>query len=56
MKNTGLSVSLFVFLASVFGGVLHADALSTLAGALSGTVLAIHFYRRLWREEKGCSR
>ncbi|MCW5979598.1 MAG: hypothetical protein KIT09_16085 [Bryobacteraceae bacterium] len=48
MRKTRLAIWLFVFLASVFGGVLHADPLSTLAGALSGTVLAGHFYRRLW--------
>ncbi len=48
MRKTGLPIWLFVFLASVFGGVVHADPLTTVAGALSGTVLAGHVYRRLW--------
>ncbi len=55
MRKTGLAIWLFLFLASVFGGVLHADPLSTLGGAVSGTGLAVHLYRRRWPDGGGRS-
>ena len=46
MKKAGLVFCVFVFLLSILGGAFRANELSTLAGALAGTVLTVHLYRR----------
>ena len=45
MKNFGLKICLFLFLASVFSG--RTNELGTLTGAITGSILLWPLYRRL---------
>ena len=45
MKTLGLKICLFLFLAELFSG--HTNALGTLTGAFTGTILLWPLYHRL---------